>query len=486
MIKSELLQYIDREVHIVGASGAEGFAIASYLGNLGFKNLVLHDLRAGEPLKQSFHTAHVALPKKVRETAFQRFMDLPVTFCLGSEYLSGLENADLAFAGQNWFAHPANEPLRQARNRGLNVQFLIQLYFDLSPVPIIAVTGTNGKTTVTSLITHILEHAGYPVLMGGNDRYHPQVLDRLEQLPPSGFLVLEVSNRQLKELKGSPRIAVITNITPDHIEEHGSMAEYVQAKKELFKYQTSRDYAVLNGDDPIVSTWVNDLPGQVIPFSLTERISSGACLREGRFELSISDEFRQLFSIEDVKMPGIHNRANFLAAAAATACAGVPSEQIRTAIAAFSGVRNRIQYVGESRGVRFFDDLASTNPSATLAALTAMEQPVILLAGGSSKGNIDEYASLGDAFQSSVKYLIILKSEIAETLAGLALDIPHRVVDTLDDAMTFLESVIQTGDIVLLSPSGAGFYSRFIAGGRGFKRLVRDLQRRDRNSTRET
>jgi UDP-N-acetylmuramoylalanine--D-glutamate ligase len=477
-----LQRYRDRSVHVVGFSGAEGYAVLSYLSEKGFSNLTAHDIHEGNSLVASFSQSHISMPRSERDAVGNRLLSLPVTYRLGSEYLNGIETADLIFAGQNWFAHPANMPVKRARETGIPVCFLVQLYFDMSPAPIAAVTGTNGKTTVSNALNHILDSAGKSVLMSGNDRYHTQVLDKLETLDTDGVLVLEVSNRQCREIHAGPQVAIITNITPDHIEEHGSFEAYADVKERLFRLQSPDAWAVINRDDPRASRLDSVCPARTMPYSIQTHPGTGAGPGEIGFTICYNGVDQLLFRRDECLLQGDHNLSNLLAAATGAYVLGVEPEQIRKGVKTFSGVRNRLQCVGTVDGVDYIDDQASTNPSATRAALASRTGSVILIAGGDIKGNESDYDTLAQMITRKVKKLFVLDGSIESCLMpGLDRSVPVQSVETLQDAVIQAESIAKPGDTVLLSPAGAGFYSRHVVGKRGFKRLVRDCARRSMN-----
>lgn len=481
----ELKKYKSQNVHIVGASSAEGFAILDFLMSLQFSNVTAHDTTDGDTMRRSFNISHVSVPEPDRQILLDQLTwQLPISRHFGSDYLTGINEADLIFATQNWFAYERNQPIRDARIRGVPVRFLIQLYFDLSPAPIAAITGTNGKTTVSNLLYHIISQSEIPVLMSGNDRYHPQVLNKLNTLPSEGCLVLEVSNRQLKELEHGPRVGVITNIEPDHIEDHGSYQAYIDAKARLFERQSHDDFAVINMDLPSTAQLIPRANSHVVPYSL-HGIPFGhdltAGIVSGVAHLQRDSERIALFSNDDLHLPGSHNLANALAAATAAALIGVDPNTIRHAISNFSGVHNRIEHILTVNGVDFYDDLASTNPAATRAALLAFTKPVVLIAGGDAKGNLDDYVDLARIASERLRCLIRLPGDAGEAIeAALAGAVPVYAVDDLKSAVTVAADASLEGDAVILSPAGASFYTRFIVPSPGFRRLVRDLQRKAR------
>ncbi len=482
MTRNELGTWQHRNVHVVGASGAEGFAVLSYLHALGFSRLTAHDVAAGAALRKSFNLSHVSLPKQQREQAFNDFMNLPVTFRLGNDYLSDIGQAELIFVGQNWFAHGKNAPIVQAQRRGIRLVSLIELYFGLSPAPVAGITGTNGKTTTATCLHHILVNSGAAALMSGNDRYHPQILDKLDTLPASGVLVLEISNRQLRAYAGAAKIAVVTNIRPDHIDEHGSFDDYFRTKARLITALQPDGFAVVNSDDPYASRLIDTCAGRPFPFSCISLPETGAGPVADGFGVRMDGKETLLFRPADVLLPGKHNLSNILAAATAAYLLGVDPPDIRSAIQCFRGVRNRLQKVNSIAGVDYYDDLAGTNPDAVCAALDAFSGSVILIVGGDMKGNREAYEPLRARIGSGVKHLVLLDGSVQTCLADIP-GVPKQVCADLSEAVQAAARVAEPGDVVLLSPAGAGFYSRFVAPGRGYRRLLRDLARKRKQAS---
>jgi UDP-N-acetylmuramoylalanine--D-glutamate ligase len=474
-----LIQYKNRRVHIVGAAGTEGFAILEFLLKRGFENITAHDLSEGNAFKKAFIASHVAMPISRRNQALERLLNAPVTFCTGENYLRSIERADLIFATQNWFAHKENAPLLHAWMQGMPVFFLTQLYFALSRVPIIGVTGTNGKTTVTNCIAHLFRTAGIPCLSSGNDRYQEQVLDRLDTLPETGFLVLEISNRQLMELHQGPDIAVLTNIRPDHLDEHGSFEAYRELKASLFKQTPKNGWSVLNTEDKSFEYIYPELQSRCAGygFNAPDQPFFSGRVNNDFIILDASGHSHLLFNQKDIQLPGKHNQLNCLAAATAAFLAGVPADKIRLGIQSFPGVRHRIEYLDDINDVVYFDDEGSTNPQATCAALKAMDRPVVLIVGGDIKGNADDYCILSDMIKQTVRHIICLPGDAGKQVAANAGDIPVHRTGTLNDAMQTADRLLTPGDALLLSPAGAGFHSRFNSGYRGYRRLVRDRRR---------
>lgn len=487
--KNDLICYRDRNVHIAGVAGTEGFAILEYLLSRGFTHLTAHNLVGGADLDRAFNTAHVALDKSARKAALHRLHTADIVLKTGIDYLDGIDTADLMFATQNWFAHAANAPLQSAREHGIPMAFITQLYLALSPAPVVAVTGTNGKTTVSTWIHHILTQADIPCLMSGNDRYHPQVLNRLHELPEHGILVLEVSNRQLMEINKGPYMAVLTGIQPDHVDEHGSFDNYLNTKIRLFERVPDEGISLLNRDDPYYRMVYRRSSGRRVSYGFQppQNPMETGLTRDTPCQCIIREDTGDtvLFNAGDIPLPGRHNRLNALAAAAAARLMGAPAGAIQAGIASFQGVKHRLECLATIGGIRYFDDEASTNPSATAAALHALsetERPVVLICGGDVKDNIEDYQRLDKIMPAQVKHLICLPGEAGKHVAAIAVSagISVDTVNNLSEAMACADAVLTPGMDLVLSPAGAGFHSRYNTGPRGFRRMIRDRKRRHR------
>ncbi|MCD4655730.1 UDP-N-acetylmuramoyl-L-alanine--D-glutamate ligase [bacterium] len=474
----KLKKYKHKNIHIVGVAGTEGFAILEYLHQLGFDALTCHNLSGGEAMDKAFRNAHVALTKKQRESALLTLHKAPEIIHTDDSYLKNIHQADMIFATQNWFAHTINKPIAEARKAGITVHFLTQLYFDLSPAPIIAVTGTNGKTTVASLLYHILNSAKFPCLMSGNDRYHPQVLNKLDTLSSHGVLILEISNRQLKELKTGPEIAILTCIQPDHLDEHGSFGEYLKIKTKLFKLVPETGYSILNRQDENFNAVAAKVDSHIITYGLDapKGLSSVGVLGNQIIRIDNSDK-KFLFNHKDIPLIGMHNQMNCMAAATAASLLGVSGDVISESLRTFKGVKHRLEILDTINGSRFIDDEASTNPGATLAALNSMNKKVVLICGGNLKGNESDYKLLEPVLQTKAACIICLPGKAGELVAEAAVDVPVHKVTTLSEAMEYTDSIINSRFDLLLSPAGAGFHSLYNSGLKGFRRMVRDRRR---------
>ncbi|GFN24078.1 MAG: UDP-N-acetylmuramoyl-L-alanine--D-glutamate ligase [Thermoanaerobacteraceae bacterium] len=369
-------------------------------------------------------------------------------------------------------------PLRMARELGIPVWGELELAYRLLPPrsTVIGITGTNGKTTTTALVGQMLQDAGYAVKIGGNIGT-PLVAEAVKAWP-GWYFVCEVSSFQLETVElFRPRVAVILNITPDHLDRHLTWEEYVRCKARLLASQEKDDFAVLNFDDPVVRELKNKAKGQVLFFSRERRPERGAFVQEGRLCLDLGDGARYLCRVEELALKGAHNLENALAAAAAAGILGVSASRIAHTLKTFPGVPHRLEFVAEIKGVQYINDSKGTNPEATLKALDAYAQPLILIAGGKNKGS--DFTCLARKMRERVKHLILL-GEAAPALKeaaqreGVA---SILVVRDLVEAVNRAYNLAEPGDVVLLSPACASWdmFKNYEERGELFKRLVRSL-----------
>ncbi|MFB0546435.1 MAG: Mur ligase family protein, partial [Anaerolineae bacterium] len=257
----------------------------------------------------------------------------------------------------------------------------------------------------------------------GNDRQNVQALDKIKEMRPEDVLVLEVSNRQLLGLGRSPLIAVITNVAPNHLDEHPSFEDYVETKRGLITHQTAEDFAVLNHDNEITRRMIDSCPSQPFPFSRNYELGRGAFVKDGDIVVRREGREERVCSIGDIRIAGNHNLENVLAAVAAAYLRDVDVETIGRVVSRFRGLKHRSQFVWEMGRVRYYDDLSSTTPQATVAALRALPGPILLIAGGDDKGL--DYSKLGQVIVERVKALILLPGQGADKI-GRAVERAHR------------------------------------------------------------
>ncbi|MCK4525072.1 MAG: hypothetical protein KAU07_01405, partial [Candidatus Andersenbacteria bacterium] len=341
MSRLNLKNLKNKNIHIVGIGGAEGSAIAEFLVANGISSITGHDFSSKADFKKAFYNTHLSLKLKEREKALNHLLNLPIRINFKDHYLEGVEDADVVFVSQVWFKYPQNMPiLEKLKDSGVPFKTITNLYFELASCKIISVTGTNGKTTTARLINSIFEiwaekNNKSKIYFAGNDRQNVQVLDKLNKMKKDDILILETSSTQLLLNFGiSPHIGVITNITPNHIDDHGSFENYIEAKKNLIRYQGKGDFAILNYDDEQSKKIVNELQitnyeSGIFLFSWKEELKEGCFVRDGKIIINAKDKCRfakRLHSpigtmepvivcnIDDIKIPGKHNLENVLAA----------------------------------------------------------------------------------------------------------------------------------------------------------------------------
>ncbi|MFZ5899734.1 UDP-N-acetylmuramoyl-L-alanine--D-glutamate ligase [Desulforudis sp. 1088] len=348
------------------------------------------------------------------------------------------------------------EPVTAARAAGIPVIGELELAWRFCRAPVVAITGTNGKTTTTALVGEVFRHAGKNTLVAGN--IGVPFISGVERYGPGDVVVLEVSSFQLETAPTfRPRVAAILNITPDHIDRHRSLEAYIEAKAAIFKNQTPDDYTVLNYDDPITAALASRCSGQVIFFSRRHRLEQGIYLQEGQIMTAGSRGSYRICPAGSLRIPGGHNLENALAAAAAAWVMGVRPDVIGEALTGFRGVPHRLEEVGMVNGVRYINDSKGTNPDAAIKALEAFREPIVLIAGGRNKGNsFQEFAA---RFPGRVRALVVL-GESAEDIARAAreqgLERILRAAD-LKDAVRLSRDNAEPGDVVLLSPACASW-----------------------------
>ncbi|MCD7919595.1 MAG: UDP-N-acetylmuramoyl-L-alanine--D-glutamate ligase [Clostridiales bacterium] len=395
---------------------------------------------------------------------------------LGEGYLDGL-NQDVIFRSPG--IRPDIPAFQQARERGSVITSEMEVFFHVCPCKRIAVTGSDGKTTTTTIIARLLERAGYTVHLGGN--IGKPLLPETGEMKPEDIAVLELSSFQLMTMDASPEIAVVTNLAPNHLDVHKGMEEYVAAKKNIFLHQSPEDKLVLNRDNAITNAFAQEAPGQVTLFSRQNPLESGVAIEDGVICVKKDGVKREVLPVEDILLPGVHNIENYEAAIAAVDGL-VPDEVIRAFAKEFGGVEHRIELVREKDGVRYYNDSIASSPSRTMAGLRSFRQKVILIAGGYDK-HLD-YEVLGPDLVAHTKRLVLTGATagVIEAAARHAEGyseeaLPITTIDDFGEAVRFAASVAEPGDVVILSPASASFdkFKNFMVRGDTFKELVCSL-----------
>ena len=391
---------------------------------------------------------------------------------LGEGYLSDL-SVDLILRTPGM--KPYLPEFEAARAKGITVTSEMELFFSLCPAPIYAVTGSDGKTTTTTIIARLLERAGRRAWLGGN--IGRALLPFIHEVKAEDVAVVELSSFQLTNMTQSPHVAVITNVSPNHLDWHTDMQEYTEAKRNLVAWQKAGDRAVLNADDPTTCAYAQGLLAEVGFFSRKKQPKNGAFLREDGMLCAVeNDAITPILPAGEIRIPGVHNVENYLAATAAVRGI-VPAETIADFAREFGGVEHRSEWVRTLDGVRWYNDSIGSSPSRTVAGLKAFDRKVILIAGGYDK-NIP-YAPLGEAAKETVKAAVLLgaTADKIESAIRSYSDLPIVRVKSMEEAVASARQLAVDGDIVFLSPASASFdmYKNFEERGQHFKRLVHAL-----------
>ena len=396
---------------------------------------------------------------------------------LGESYLDGID-ADVVFRtpGMNWW----NPALCALRKDGKAVTSEMEVFFDLCPCKKYGVTGSDGKTTTTTLISEFLSAAGKTVHKGGN--IGRALLPIVEKIKDNDCAVVELSSFQLISMRRSPDVSVVTNVAPNHLDVHKDMEEYIEAKRNILRHQNAFSVTVLNADNVITASMAELVRGELRWFSHTKLVENGAFLREdGMLCYCEHGKVTELFPKTDIKIPGMHNVENYLTAIAAV-WGEVPVEVIHNIAKNFGGVEHRIELVRELDGVKWYNDSIATSPTRTIAGLSCFDQKVILIGGGYDKHI--PYEPLAPELLAHVKTLVLMGATgpvIEKALRGCpgftedAMTILHA--DSMKDAVEKARAAARPGDVVSLSPASASFdcYPNFEVRGQEYKRLVMEL-----------
>jgi len=377
------------------------------------------------------------------------------------------------------------QPLIKAQTKGIPVIGDIELASRFIDSPIIGITGTNGKSTTTALIAKILSGCGYKVFLGGN--IGTPLITYVQNNIRADFLVVELSSFQLESIKTfAPHIAILLNITEDHLDRYSSFASYCKAKFRIFMNQTESDFAIINRDDEACKSIIPSLTAKVLPFS-HQRFKGNGLYSNGKFlYFQKENDSNHVYSLSKVKLLGRHNQANMLAAIGAAELCGCPHEKIQESLESFRGLDHRLEFVQEIDGVSFYNDSKATNIDSLLHAIQTFSGNLILIAGGREKGG--DYGVLKEEIKKRVKMLILI-GESREKLFHLFESLTHAcLADNLKEAVQLAFQNAKKGDIVLLSPGCASFdmFSNFEERGKKFKEAVQLLANEKRKGEART
>jgi len=365
---------------------------------------------------------------------------------------------------------PKIPQILSARQQGVKVISELELAWLLSQSRYVGITGTNGKSTVTTLVGLMLERARKKVLVAGN--IGNALTEDISLLQKQDWIVAELSSFQLEDIDTfRPRVAAILNVTQDHLDRYRTIDEYGEAKARVFMNQRKGDFLILNFDDPIVKSYARRTSATVMPFSRLLRFNPGASVLNG----SLTVNGRIICGVDDIRIRGVHNLENALAAAAISLCAGADRDSIAAVLREFPGLEHRLEFVREKDGVLYINDSKGTNVGAVVKSVEGFSQPVILIAGGLDKGS--DFSPLHDLFKKQVKLLILIGKAADKMAKALGTATETVFARTLQDAVKIAATRAARGDVVLLSPACASFdmFKDFEDRGRQFKEAVKTL-----------
>jgi UDP-N-acetylmuramoylalanine--D-glutamate ligase len=402
---------------------------------------------------------------------------LGVRFNLGKNYLENLDQFEVIVRSPG--VKRLLPELIEAEKKNVVITSQIKLFFDLCPCPIIGVTGTKGKGTTSTLIYEMLKEAGMDAYLGGNIGVAPFTF--LNKLQTSSIVVLELSSFQLQDMTKSPHIAVMLMITSEHLDHHATLEEYVEAKRNLLRFQTVNDFAIVNRDYPASNESDVETNGKVFYISRERETNNGCFAFQGSVVVRRNDNDDEIIKISEIALPGRHNLENICAAVMAARLAGVSTKYMITVLNTFTGLPHRLEFVSEVNGVKYFDDSFSTTPETAIAAIESFAQPKILILGGSSKGS--DFTRLGKAIRESesIKAIIGIGDEWEEIKASLG-NLTSQVLliegaQNIHQIVKAAFKIAQRGDVVLLSPACASFdmFKDYKDRGEQFKKEVLGL-----------
>lgn len=455
---NEFKEFIkNKKVAVVGI-GVSNIPLINYLVDLGAKVTAL-DKKTIDKLDKS---------------VVEDFNSKNVQLILGESYLDDLTGFDVVFKTPSMRID--NPAFVKAKESGAIITSEMEEFVKYCPATTLGITGSDGKTTTTSLVYEILKTDGYKTWVGGN--IGTPLFSKIEEIKENDMVVLELSSFQLMTMDVSTNVAAITNLSPNHLDMHKDMDEYVDSKKNIYKFQSANELLVINMENDITNSLDKEAKGRVMKFSSKNVVKDGSYLQDG--VLYLRD--KAVCKREEVKLHGIHNVENLLTAFAIVSdYASI--ESMKKVATTFSGVEHRCEFVREVNGVRYYNDSIASSPTRTVAGLKAFEKPVILIAGGYDK-NIP-FEKLAFEGYDKIKTIVILgatKIKIKEQFDRLkeekGIEVPMILVDSLEEAVLKAKEVATSGDIITLSPACASFdmFPNFEARGNKFKEIVSELK----------
>lgn len=452
----EFKQFINgKQVAVVGI-GVSNIPLIDFLVKLGAK-VTAFDKKTEEQL------GNIA----------QDFYNKGVKLSLGEDYLSNLIGFEVVFKTPSMRVD--SEALVKIKKEGAYITSEMEEFVRYCPAKIYGVTGSDGKTTTTSIVYNLLKEEGYTTWVGGN--IGNPLFANIEEIKPDHKIVLELSSFQLMTMNVSPKVSIVTNITPNHLDMHKGMDEYIDAKKNIFKFQDKDNLLILNRENDITFSFVNEAKGEVKLFSSKRKIGNGAFYDIGKVYLGD----KVICDKEEIVIKGMHNVENYMAAFLAVE-KDVTVATMRKVALSFAGVEHRGEFVREVDGIKYYNDSIGSSPTRTIATISVFDKPVILIAGGYDKHI--PFEPLAQEGYKKIKALILLgatKDKIRVVFEKVMLDknvdIPIYIVDSLESAVDKSREISQSGDYVVLSPACASFdmFVNFEVRGNRFKDIVNGL-----------
>ena len=414
---------------------------------------------------------------EISKEIIEKITTYDFNFSFGKNCLEKLKGFNIIFRSPSCL--PTKPELQEEANRGAIVTTEVEMLMEMCPCKIIGVTGSDGKTTTTSMINAILQKAGYNTFLGGN--IGTPLFTRLPEIKPDDIVVLELSSFQLMNMHVSPDIAVITNITPNHLNIHKDYEEYIESKKNIFKNQNENGILILNYDNDITRNCAKEAKGKVVFFSSKEKLDNGFIVDEDVIKECEDKVRKHILNTDEVILRGNHNFQNIATALAATKPL-VDTDIAVQAIKEFKPVEHRIEFIREIDGVKWYNDSASSSPTRTLSGINAFKENIILIAGGYDK-NLD-YEPLAKPIVDKVSSLILIgqtAEKIFDAVKGEAEKESKKIdiymCDSLEQTIEIAKKSAKKGDVVLFSPASASFdmFKNFADRGEKFKNLVNNI-----------
>ena len=453
------MDYGEKNILVLGA-GSSGIGAAWVLAQL-HANVVLNDYK----------------PVEFESSTRKKLDDAGVTIITGRQDNSLLNGVDrIVISPGIALSIPI---VQEAFNRHIEVVSEVELAYDVCKSPILGVTGTNGKTTTTTLLTQVMESTGLPIKVGGN--IGDSLSEAAFNMPEGGYLIAELSSYQLETIKSfCPLGAIVLNVTPDHLARHKTMENYAAAKARIFMNQNAENFVVLNDDDPIVAAMKKDVHSKILSISQHHKVECGAYFEGNTCYAVLNGNVISVIDTEQIHIKGAHNIENILSVIALTYALGVDVEHIKRTIENFRGVEHRLERVTTIHDVTFYNDSKATNTDSVVKALDAFDKPVILLAGGHDK--MTPLEDFMNVVKKNTKEVIFM-GEAAERFESVATKVGvtniHRA-QSMKEAVELGYKLAEPSDIVLLSPACSSFdwYSCFEERGDDFKKCVKELEER--------